>query len=74
MSQKIGLYIGGKKFEVDVDDNFAPFLKHQMSRDFNVDGNNDLKKLLQAYVRKSHELYLQEIEIGNIMKKCNNLE
>ena len=74
MSQKIGLYIGGRRFDVDVDDKFAPFLKHQMSKDFNVEGNNDLKKLLQAYVRKNHELYLQEIEIGNIMKKCSDLE
>ena len=73
MSQKIGLYIGGRRFDVDVDDEFAPFLKHQMAKDFNVEGNNDLKKLLQAYVKKNHELYLQELEIGNIMKKCNDL-
>ena len=73
MSQKIGLYIGGRRFDVDVDDKFAPFLKHQMAKDFNVEGNNDLKKLLQAYVKKTHELYLQELEIGNIMKKCNDL-
>jgi len=73
MSTKIGLYIGGRRFDVDVDDEFAPFLKHQMAKDFNVEGNNDLKKLLQAYVKKNHELYLQELEIGNIMKKCNDL-
>ena len=74
MSQKIGLHIGGRRFDVDVDDEFAPFLKHQMAKDFNVEGNNDLKKLLQAYVKKNHELYLQEIEIGKIMKKCGDLE
>jgi len=74
MSQKIGLHIGGRRFDVDVDDEFAPFLKHQMAKDFNVEGNNDLKKLLQAYVKKNHELYLQEIEIGKIMKKCSDLE
>ena len=73
MSQKIGLHIGGRRFDVDVDDEFAPFLKHQMSKDFNVDGNNDLKKLLQAYVRKNYELYNQEIEIAKIMKNCNDL-
>ena len=73
MSTKIGLHIGGRRFDVDVDDEFAPFLKHQMAKDFNVEGNNDLKKLLQAYVKKNHELYVQELEIGNIMKKCNDL-
>ena len=69
MSKKIGLHIGGRKFDVDVDESFAPFLEHQMAEDFNVDGNNDLKVLLQAYVRKSHELYTQEQEIDKILKK-----
>jgi len=74
MNKKIGLYIGGRRFDVDADEAFAPFLEHQMSKDFNLDGNNDLKKLLQAYVRKNYELYSQELEIGEIMKKCNDLE
>lgn len=73
MSQKVGLYIGGRRFDVDVADEFAPFLKHQMAKDFNVEGNNDLKKLLEAYVRKNHQLYTQELELENIIKKCNDL-
>ena len=71
MSKKISLHIGGRKFDVDVDDKFAPFLEQQMAKDFNVDGNNDLKVLLQAYVRKSHELYIQEEEIEKILKKID---
>ena len=71
MSKKIGLHVGGRRFDVDVDDSFAPFLEQQMSKDFNVDGNNDLKILLQAYVRKSHDLYIQEQEIDKIIKKMN---
>jgi len=46
-----------------------PFLEQQMRKDFNVDGNNDLKVLLQAYVRKNHELYLQEQKIEEITQK-----
>ncbi|MEA3369890.1 MAG: hypothetical protein U9Q40_00965 [Campylobacterota bacterium] len=71
MSKKIGLYIGGRKFDVDVDESFAPFLEAQMAKDFNVEGNNDLKTLLQAYIRKNHELYLQEDKIEGILKKLN---
>ena len=71
MSKKISLHIGGRKFDVDVDEKFAPFLEHQMAKDFNIDGNNDLKVLLQAYVRKSHELYAQEQEIDKILKKID---
>jgi len=68
MSRKIGLHIGGRKFDVDVDENFAPYLEHQMAKDFNVEGNNDLKILLQAYIRKTHERYLQELQIEEITK------
>jgi len=71
MSKKIGLYIGGRKFDVDVDDSFAPFLEAQMAKDLKVDGNNELKTLLQAYIRKNHELYLQEDKIRNILKKLD---
>jgi len=73
MSKKIGLHIGGRRFDVDVDGDFAQFLKQQMSKDFNMDGNNDLKILLQAYVRKNHELFLQEQKVEEILKKTEDI-
>ncbi len=73
MSKKIGLHVGGRRFDVDVEGDFALFLESQMSKDFNIEGNNDLKQLLQAYVRKNHELFQQEQKIKEIMKKCDNL-
>lgn len=69
MSKKLGLNIGGRRFDVDVEDKFASFLEQQMKKDFNIDGNNDLKLLLQAYVRKNHDLYVQEQRIEEITKK-----
>ena len=73
MTKKIGLHIGGRRFDVDVDNEFAHFLEHNMSKDFNIEGNNDLKLLLQAYVRKNHELYAQEKKVAEIIKKLDNL-
>jgi hypothetical protein len=69
MSKKIGLHIGGRRFDVDVEEKFALFLEKQMQKDFNMEGNNDLKALLQAYVRKNHQLYLQNQQIEEIEKK-----
>lgn len=69
MSKKIGLHIGGRRFDVDVEDDFAVFLEQNMAKDFNRDGNNDLKKMLHAYVKKTHELFLQEKEIEKILRK-----
>jgi len=69
MSKKIGLHIGGRRFDVDVESQFAIFLEKEMHKDFNMEGNNDLKALLQAYVRKNHELYMQNQKIEEINKK-----
>lgn len=69
MSKKLGLNIGGRRFDVDVEEAFAVFLQEQMKKDFNIEGNNDLKTLMQAYVRKTHELFLQEQRIEEITKK-----
>jgi len=69
MSKKIGLHIGGRRFDVDVEDKFAEFLELQMQSDFNMDGNNDLLALLQAYVRQNHKIYLQNQKILEIEKK-----
>lgn len=74
MSKKLGLNIGGRRFDVDVEDSFALFLESQMRKDFNIEGNNDLKVLLQAYVRKNHELFLQEQKINEITKKFEDIE
>ena len=69
MSKKIGLHIGGRRFDVDVEDNFAHFLQKQMVKDFNMEGNNDIKVLLQAYVRKNHDLFIQSQKVEKILKK-----
>jgi len=71
MSKKIGLHIGGRRFDVDVEDDFAQFLTHEMSKDFKLEGNNDLKVLLQAYVRKVHALYTQEKTVKDIVNKID---
>lgn len=67
MSKKIGLYIGGRRFDVDIENDFAKFLEKSMADDFNIEGNNDIKTLLQAYVRKNHELYSQEKKTKEIL-------
>ncbi|PHS56208.1 MAG: hypothetical protein COB17_10060 [Sulfurimonas sp.] len=73
MSKKILLHIGGRRFDVDVEDEFALFLEKKMAEDFNIDGNNDLRVLLHAYVRKNHELYVQEQKVQEITKNIKDL-
>ncbi len=73
MSKKIGLNVGGRRFDVDIDENFAPYLSSQMAKDFNIEGNNEIKVLLQAYIRKNYDLYSQELKMQKLLDECNNL-
>ena len=60
MSKKISLTVNGSRFDIDLEDDFADYLNAKLKRDFSMDSNNELKKLLQAYVRRSHDLFEQE--------------
>jgi len=60
MKTKVSLTINAKRYDIDVEEDFARFLIEQMQQDFNFEGNNDLKLLLQSYVRKNFALYEQE--------------
>ncbi|MFA6189311.1 MAG: hypothetical protein WC680_08535 [Sulfuricurvum sp.] len=69
MNVKVSLTLNAKRYDIDVEEDFAKFLTHQMTHDFYIDGNNDLRSLLQAYVRKNFALYEQEREISALADK-----
>ncbi|MEO1953826.1 MAG: hypothetical protein ABGW74_03900 [Campylobacterales bacterium] len=66
---KISLYVNGRSFDLNIEDDFLPFLEKEMSKDFNLDGNIDSKTLLNSYLKKTHRLFKKEKEIENILKK-----
>jgi hypothetical protein len=72
MKTKITLTLNAKRYDIDVEEDFARFLSEQMKRDFEFYGNNDIKLLLQAYVRKSFALYEQEKEITTLIDRLQN--
>ena len=72
MTTKLSLTLNAKRYDIDVDAEFARFLSAQMGEDFNMTGNNDLKLLLQAYVRRSFALYEQEKQISALIDKLQN--
>ncbi len=71
MPKKISLTFNAKRYDIDIDEEFAPFLEKQMKNDFNIEGNNDLKLLLQAYVQKNYALYKDEIKLKKLLKQLS---
>ncbi len=72
MKTKVALTINAKRYDIDVEEDFARFLIEQMKQDFDFKGNNDLKLLLQAYVRKSFALYEQEKQVTGLIDHLQN--
>ena len=73
MSKKISISIERKDFDVDVSDDFAEYLEMKLLEDFDMQGNNGIKTLLKAYIKKNYELYMQDKNIENLLQKCENL-
>lgn len=69
MSKKVSLTVNRSRFDIDLDDAFADYLLDRMEKDFKLDGNNDLKVLLQAYVKRNYELFEQEKKVAAILEK-----
>lgn len=73
MNVKVSLTLNAKRYDIDVEEDFARFLTAQMEHDFSIDGNNDLRILLQAYVRKNFALYEQEKQIQHLIEQLQNV-
>ncbi|HEX5670763.1 MAG TPA: hypothetical protein VFX66_04440 [Sulfuricurvum sp.] len=73
MKVKVSLTLNAKRYDIDVEEDFAQFLTGHMKNDFQVDGNNDLRALLQAYVRSNFALYTQEKEITALAEKFQTI-
>lgn len=69
MSKKITLTVNGSRFDIDLEDDFALYIEKDLEESFNVHGNNEIKTLLQAYVKKNYELYQAEQMLNKTLKK-----
>ena len=59
--QKVTLFIEGNKFEISVQDEHVSRLKAHMLKDLGDGGNNTLKDLLYAYMKKCYEINTAEL-------------
>ena len=67
--KKLTVSIAAKRYDISVSDEFAEVFEKELEKTFIKDGNNDIKTLLGAYVKKSYEKYLLEKEIEAINLK-----
>ena len=71
MSKKATLTINGSRFDIDLEDGFAGYMDNELDKEFNIHGNNDVKSLLQAYIKKNYELYESKQKLKETLKKLS---
>ena len=72
MSKKITLTVNGSRFDIDIEDGFAIYIEQELDDNFNVHGNNDIKTLLQAYIKKNYEVYESKQMLERTLKKVTS--
>jgi hypothetical protein len=65
---KVSLTLNTRRYDIDVEEDFSRFLNAKIEEDFEVSGNNDLKLLLEAYVRTNFSIYTQEQQIKKLIE------
>ena len=73
MRKKVSLTLNGTSYTIELEKAFALYLEMQMAKDFNIEGNNDAKSVLYAYVRKNADLFKQEEEVNDLLTKLDEL-
>ena len=71
--QKVTLFIEGNKFEISVQDEHVSRLKAHMLKDLGEGGNNTLKDLLYAYMKKCYEVNIIQTELEGMSKRIDEL-
>lgn len=71
MLTQISITINNKHFSLSLDKEFANFLQNSLVQDLNIDGNNDIKNVLQAYIRAKHDIYTYETKCNELVKKLD---
>jgi hypothetical protein len=71
--QKITLFVEGNKFDISVQDDHVAKLKSHIFKDLGEAGNNTLKDLLYAYMKKCYEINVIQLELEGMSKKLDEL-
>ena len=66
--KKLTISIAAKRYDISVSEEFASVFEKELEETF-TKGNNDIKTLLSAYVKKSYEKFLLEKEIDKMNEK-----
>jgi len=71
--KKIVFTIGGRRLEVDLEDDFAQYLSNDLLKNkVALDRDNEISKLLQLYLKSLHKEFNSEEQIKIILNQIED--
>ena len=71
--KKIVFTIGGRRLEVDLEDDFAQYVSNDLFQNkVGLDGDNDIHQILQLYLKSIHKEYQSAEQIKILLNKIAN--
>ncbi len=70
----IQIAVAGKTYEIKLEESVAAELKNAISQDLNLEGNNSVKSLLEAYLKKNYENFLLKKRLHELLQKLQEIE
>lgn len=68
----ITLKFGGRRYDIALEDRYAQIEEECLKNIFHPDQDNDIKILLQAYLKQCHETYRMKEELETLLKKITS--
>jgi len=71
--KRIVFTIGGRRLEVDLEDNFAIYLSKDLQKNsVTLDKDNEISQLLQLYLKTLHREYVSEEQIKTLLNQMED--
>jgi len=68
--KRIVFTIGGRRLEVDLNDDFAAYLAKDLQKNgVNLDKDNEISQLLQLYLKTLHKEYVSDEHITTLLNQ-----
>ena len=74
-TKSISVSFGGVRFKFDLQSDFADYVAQDLRLNaVEFDRDNELRKLLNSYLKKSDEVYRLEKKVDDILQKLDDIQ
>ncbi len=67
--RKISIKIENRKYDISVEEDIVDEFEKSIAKDLNIKGDNSIKDILEAYLKKNYEVVMLKKRINKLLKR-----